>query len=148
MQRKENKMHDFVLALIGGAMIGFAAVMLMVTQGRVMGVSGMVSNLLPPYDSQNETSWRLAFILGVIAAPILSIFALGYSPKIEMTANTTLVVISGLIVGLGTVTGNGCTSGHGVCGLARLSERSLAATTIFMGVAIATVFIVNLTGAS
>ena len=139
-------MHDFVLALIGGAMIGLAAVIFMAAQGRVMGVSGIVSHLLSPFggaaqnDQFTEHSWRLLFLAGVIAAPLLSIAALGYRPEVSLDAGPLLLIISGLIVGVGTVTGNGCTSGHGVCGLARLSARSMAATAIFMATAIATVF--------
>ncbi|MEL7487770.1 MAG: YeeE/YedE thiosulfate transporter family protein [Pseudomonadota bacterium] len=142
-------MHDFVLALIGGAMIGLAAVILMGAQGRVMGVSGIVSHLLPSFDSArepaqtDERSWRLLFMAGVIAAPLLSIAILGYRPPVTLNADPVLLIISGLIVGVGTVFGNGCTSGHGVCGLARLSGRSMAATAIFMATAIATVFIAN-----
>lgn len=140
-------MHDFVLALIGGAMIGLAAVILMGAQGRVMGVSGIVSSLLPPYRAPaknlppDDFTWRLAFIAGVIAAPLLSISALGYRPAVTLDAGIPMLIVSGLIVGVGTVTGNGCTSGHGVCGLARLSARSMAATAIFMATAIATVFL-------
>ena len=142
-------MHDFVLALIGGAMIGLAAVILMAAQGRVMGVSGIVSHLLPPFgraaqnDQPGERSWRLLFVAGVIAAPLLSIAIFGYRPKVSLDSRPLLLIISGLIVGVGTVTGNGCTSGHGVCGLARLSGRSMAATAIFMTTAIATVLIAN-----
>ena len=142
-------MHDFVLALIGGVMIGLSAVVLMAAQGRVMGVSGIVSHLLPPFDSAahndqpGERSWRLLFMAGVIAAPLLSTSIFGYRPEISLDAGPLLLIISGLIVGVGTVTGNGCTSGHGVCGLARLSGRSITATSIFMATAIATVFIAN-----
>ena len=151
-------MHDFVLALIGGAMIGLAAVMLMATMGRVMGVSGIVSHLLSSFErggspatvptgqraARDEQNWRLCFIAGVIVAPLLSILVLGCRPPVLLEAGPVLLIVSGLIVGVGTVTGNGCTSGHGVCGLARLSGRSMAATGIFMATAIATVFVAGL----
>ena len=135
-------MHDFVAAGLGGGMIGLAAVILMLGQGRVMGVSGIVANLLPPYLKGDDQSWRLAFIAGTIVAPLLFII-MGAAPDIELNAGPVLLVASGLIVGLGTVTGSGCTSGHGVCGLARLSQRSMVAVPIFMLAAIATVFVMK-----
>lgn len=136
-------MHDYVVALIGGGMIGLAAVMLMIGQGRVMGVSGIASALLPPYEKNEDLSWRLAFIVGIIAAPLLYIVNNDTPPEISLDAGPALLIGSGLIVGLGTVTGNGCTSGHGVCGLARLSQRSMVATPVFMAAAVGTVFLMK-----
>lgn len=138
-------MHDYLAALLGGAMIGVAAIMIMASHGRVMGVSGIVANLLPPVtkDWLAENTWRLIFLAGVLTAPLLFIVINGQAPTIEMNASAPLLGISGLIVGIGTVTGNGCTSGHGVCGLARLSGRSLVATVIFMLTAILTVLLAN-----
>lgn len=133
-------MHEFLLALIGGALIGLSAVILMATNGRVLGVSGIVAGLLPGSGAQ-DTTWRIAFVAGVLAAPLISILVLGYTPPVHLDAGPALVIASGLIVGFGTVLGSGCTSGHGVCGLARLSRRSIAATAIFMAVAIATVLV-------
>lgn len=134
-------MHDYLLALTGGAMIGLAAVLLMLTSGNIMGTSGMVSRLLPPVAS--GWAWRLAFLAGVVAAPLALTRITGSAPLVEITANTPLLVIGGLLVGIGTVLGNGCTSGHGVCGMSRFSGRSLLATATFMLSAIVTVFIVN-----
>ncbi|MEO1149670.1 MAG: YeeE/YedE family protein [Pseudomonadota bacterium] len=141
-------MHDFVAALIGGAMIGVAAIMVMASHGRVMGVSGIVSNLLPPTADNwlSENAWRLTFLAGVLSAPLLYILFQGQAPTVELEAGAPLLIVSGLIVGVGTVTGNGCTSGHGVCGLARLSTRSLVATITFMITAILTVLAVRLLG--
>lgn len=134
-------MHDYTLALIGGAMIGFAAVLLMAAQGRVMGISGIVNKLLPPVAS--DWQWRVLFIAGVLLAPLLTLFVSGTLPEVTITKNPVVLLIAGLIVGVGTVMGNGCTSGHGVCGLSRLSVRSLAATSAFMFSAIVTVFVVR-----
>lgn len=134
-------MHDFILALIGGAMIGLAAVILMAANGKILGVSGIVSNLLPAI-SKGE-SWQLSFVLGVFAAPVTLIFLTDYRPPVEITGNLALLIVGGLLVGVGTVMGNGCTSGHGVCGLPRLSLRSIIATGIFMITAILTVLIMN-----
>lgn len=139
-------MYDYILALLGGAMIGLAAVMLMATHGKILGVSGIVSQLLPPF-STNE-NWRISFVLGVLAAPVAASLILGYRPAVEITSNLLLLIVSGLLVGIGTVMGSGCTSGHGVCGLSRLSTRSVVATAVFMLTAVATVFVVRtVTGA-
>jgi uncharacterized membrane protein YedE/YeeE len=127
-------------SLVGGILIGISAVALMACQGRVAGISGILSRLLPPYQD-GETAGRAAFVLGLVLAPV-SLKLLGGHP-IEQTvsANLPMMVAAGLLVGFGTVLGNGCTSGHGVCGLARFSTRSLVATLIFMAVAFATVFL-------
>ncbi len=134
-------MHDFVLATIGGALIGLAATLLMAAHGKVMGVSGIVSRLTPPIES--EWGWRLSFVLGVVAAPVAFTAATQSSIPFTVTNNMPLLIAAGLIVGAGTVIGSGCTSGHGVCGLPRLSPRSFVATAIFMGVAMVTVFVVR-----
>jgi hypothetical protein len=131
-------MHEYFLALLGGAMIGLAAVMLMATQGSILGVSVILNNLLPPKSSTAD--WRISFVLGVLVAPILTMIFTGNAPKVDITSNLPLLIIGGVLVGFGTVLGNGCTSGHGVCGLSRLSTRSLVATAIFMITAIATVW--------
>ena len=132
-------MHDFILALLGGAMIGLAAVLLMATQGSIMGISGIASRLLPPVST--DWQWRLAFLAGVLVAPLLATLITGEQPVIDISNNTVLLVIGGLLVGFGTVVGNGCTSGHGVCGLSRFSTRSLIATGVFMLFAFLTVFV-------
>ena len=132
-------MHDFLMALIGGAMIGLAAVLLMATNGSIMGISGIASRLMPPLST--DWQWRLVFLGGVLAAPLIMTLITGERPAVEITSNVVLLIIGGLLVGFGTVLGNGCTSGHGVCGLSRLSTRSIIATGVFMFFAFFTVFI-------
>ncbi|MFT6304350.1 MAG: putative membrane protein YedE/YeeE [Granulosicoccus sp.] len=134
-------MHEYTLALLGGAMIGLAALMLMATQGEILGVSGILSRLLPP--KSDNADWRISFVLGVLTAPVLTVLVTGYTPTVQITTNLPLLIGGGLLVGVGTVLGNGCTSGHGVCGLSRLSTRSLIATVIFMLTAIITVWLMN-----
>ena len=127
-------------SLIGGVLIGLSALMLMAFNGRIAGISGIASNSLPPWSDRSETGWRIAFIAGLIAAPLLY---QALSGPIEQTvsANQPLMVVAGLLVGFGSVFGSGCTSGHGVCGLSRFSQRSMVATGTFMIVAMATVFV-------
>ncbi|MDB4224674.1 YeeE/YedE thiosulfate transporter family protein [Granulosicoccus sp.] len=132
-------MHDFLMALMGGAMIGLAAVLLMATNGSIMGISGIASRLMPPLST--DWQWRLVFLGGVLAAPLIMTLITGERPAVEITSNVVLLIIGGLLVGFGTVLGNGCTSGHGVCGLSRLSTRSIIATGVFMFFAFVTVFI-------
>jgi uncharacterized protein len=126
-----------VSAAIGGAMIGLAAVLLMSLNGRIAGVTGIFAGLIEPLSI--DRAWRATFVVGLIAAP-LSAALLGYAiPIPQLPANMVIIVVAGLLVGFGTRLGNGCTSGHGVCGIARLSPRSLVATAVFMAVAIAVV---------
>ena len=127
-------------SFLGGALIGAAAVMLMAAKGRIAGVSGIAMRLLPPY-ADRELAGRLAFILGIAAAPLLVLLLTGAAPVPTIEATPPLLALAGLLVGFGAVWGNGCTSGHGVCGLSRLSLRSLVATGVFMATAIATVFV-------
>jgi uncharacterized membrane protein YedE/YeeE len=129
-------------SVLGGALIGAAAVMLMAAKGRIAGVSGIAVRLLPPY-ADNEFAGRLAFTLGVVGAPLLVWLVTGAAPVPTIEAGTGLLVLAGLLVGFGAVWGGGCTSGHGVCGLPRLSPRSLVATLIFMATAMLTVFLVR-----
>ena len=129
-----------VASLIGGALIGASAVMLMAAKGRIAGVSGLAVRLLPPY-ADDELAGRLGFILGIIVAPLVVLLATGTAPVPTIEGSTALLVLAGLLVGFGSVWGNGCTSGHGVCGLSRLSARSLVATLTFMATAMATVFL-------
>ncbi|MBX9862362.1 MAG: YeeE/YedE family protein [Hyphomicrobium sp.] len=129
-------------SIIGGLFIGAAAVLLMAFTGRIAGVSGFVSRLLPPY-ADDQTPVRLAFVGGLLAAAPLYILITGSDVPHTVTGSTALLVPGGLLVGVGSVTGSGCTSGHGVCGIARLSSRSFVATASFMATAIATVFIVR-----
>lgn len=134
-------MHDFIMALLGGLMIGLAAVLLMATQGSIMGISGIASKLLPPVSL--DWRWRFVFLAGVLAGPLVMIAISADPPEIEITPNVLLLVVSGFLVGFGTVTGNGCTSGHGVCGISRFSMRSLVATGVFMVSAIITVYVIR-----
>ena len=132
-------MHEFFLAFIGGLFIGFAAVLLMATHGQIMGVSGIVRKLLPPTDGNG--AWRLAFVAGVLSTPVAIQLFSQDNIKLVITDNLPLLIIGGLIVGFGTALGSGCTSGHGVCGLPRLSRRSIIATLVFMAAGFVTVFI-------
>jgi len=126
-----------VSAAIGGALIGLAAVLLMLSTGRIAGISGIFGGLIG-FDTPDR-GWRIAFIAGLILAPLAGGLA-GYPPTDpQMPASWAVVVIAGLLVGFGTRLGAGCTSGHGVCGVARLSPRSIVATMVFMSVAIAVV---------
>ena len=128
-------------ALLGGALIGAAAVAMMAMSGRIAGVSGFLSRLLPPY-ADRALAERAAFVLGLVAAPLLFARLVGAQAPAIALAPTTIVV-AGALVGFGAVWGNGCTSGHGVCGLSRLSLRSLVATVTFMATAMATVFLMR-----
>ena len=126
-------------ALVGGAMIGLAATLLLWFNGRIAGVSGIAAGLLPP--RAGDLLWRLAFVAGLLLGPV-GVFALTGRFLVGAPAvSTPTLIVAGLLVGFGTVLGGGCTSGHGVCGLARLSRRSLAATLTFVVVAAATVFV-------
>ena len=127
-------------SLTGGALIGLSAVMLMALTGRIAGVSGIAARLLPPYEDA-ELAGRVAFVAGLIAAPVVVLLATGHLPPQTIQANTTILMVAGFLVGFGSVWGNGCTSGHGVCGISRLSMRSLVATITFMAAGIATVFV-------
>ena len=128
-------------SLGGGALIGLAAAILYLADGRIAGVSGILGGLLQATPS--DRTWRIAFIAGLIAAPLIAALAGAPLPRPAMTSNLVLVALGGLLVGFGSRMGNGCTSGHGVCGFARLSVRSIAATLIFMVTAFATVAIVR-----
>jgi len=136
-------MHNItpISGLLGGAIIGLASALLMLLIGRIAGISGIFGGLLSP--STSDRDWRVAFIAGLISAPLLgAIFGIPL-PHPSLPANLGVVVVSGLLVGVGSRMGAGCTSGHGVCGIARLSARSLSFTAVFMICAIATVTIVR-----
>jgi uncharacterized membrane protein YedE/YeeE len=125
-------------ALAGGVFIGIAAAMFVLLNGRIAGISGVVGGLLRP--SAGDVGWRVAFVLGLVAAPaVYLLFAMLPRPQIDAGYGT--LIVAGLLVGLGTRYGAGCTSGHGVCGLSRLSPRSLVATLAFMGAGFAAVFV-------
>lgn len=127
-------------SLAGGVLIGIAAVMLVLFNGRIAGISGIVGGLLAPRGA--EVGWRLTFVIGLLAAPLVMLL-LGHEMAPRIDAGFGTLVIAGLLVGVGTSYGSGCTSGHGVCGLSRLSPRSLIATAAFMAAGMATVFIVR-----
>ena len=127
-------------ALGGGLLIGLAVALFVLFNGRIAGISGIVGGLLRP--ATGERGWRIAFLLGLVAAPLVYTLAAPL-PAMRIEAGTGTLIAAGLLVGMGTRYGAGCTSGHGVCGLARGSVRSLAATLAFMGAGFATVFIVR-----
>ena len=127
-------------ALAGGVLIGIAAALLVLLNGRVAGISSIVGGLLRP--ARGEVAWRLAFVAGLVGAPLIyAVFATLPQPQID--AGSGVLVAAGLLVGIGTRCGGGCTSGHGVCGLSRLSWRSLVATLAFMAAGFAVVFVVR-----
>ena len=127
-------------ALIGGAIIGVAVALFVVLNGRIAGVSGILGGLARP--QAGDISWRVAFVAGLIAAP-LAWGLLAALPEIRVDASVSVLVAAGLLVGVGTRYGGGCTSGHGVCGVSRASPRSVAATLAFMAAGFATVYVVR-----
>ncbi|WP_048438520.1 YeeE/YedE family protein [Caenimonas sp. SL110] len=127
-------------ALAGGALIGLAAAMFVLLNGRIAGISGVLGGLLKPV--KGDIGWRVAFMVGLVGAPLVyALVAALPVPRID--AGFGALVLAGLLVGVGTRYGAGCTSGHGVCGLSRLSPRSLVATAAFMGAGFATVFVMR-----
>jgi uncharacterized protein len=125
-------------SLAGGIMLGLASALFILVNGRILGISGILGGLLRPL--KGDTGWRLAFLAGMLAAPLLYFVVAGPTmPRID--AGWATVVVAGLLVGVGTRYGSGCTSGHGVCGLSRLSPRSLVATLAFMGAGFVTVYL-------
>lgn len=130
-------------SLSGGILLGVASAFFILVNGRVLGISGILGGLLPP--KSGDAGWRVAFLLGMLAAPlvygILAPAGFVRAPRID--AGFATIVAAGLLVGLGTRYGSGCTSGHGVCGLSRLSPRSMIATLAFMGAGFAMVFLVR-----
>jgi uncharacterized protein len=141
---KEKIMTEFtpIASLVGGVMIGLAAVLLMSLEGRIAGISGIAARLLPPYSDSNLPS-RLGFVIGLVMAPLAMMALTDNAVEQTVSPNIPLMIASGLLVGFGSVWGSGCTSGHGVCGLSLLSTRSLVATGIFMATAAVTVFLVR-----
>jgi len=132
-----------VSGLVGGALVGLSAVILMLTIGRIAGVSGIVLNAMTSSDAAGR-SWRLAFVLGLpLGALLVTAVGLKDWSSISFPATMPTTVIAGFIVGVGSTFGLGCTSGHGICGLARFSMRSVAATVTFIATAAATVFVIR-----
>jgi uncharacterized protein len=135
-----NAMTDFtpIESLLGGVLIGLSAVVLMVSQGRIAGMTGIVAGLLPPVSS--DWLWRFVFLGGAIAAPVvMGVF--GFVPGFSVPVSNVSLIVGGLMVGIGVHFGGGCPSGHGVCGLSRFSVRSLVAVLVFMVAAGITVFV-------
>ncbi len=130
---------NFWVALLGGGLLGFSAWLLFALNGRIAGISGIAAALLTP--ARGEWAWRLLYVLGLAGGAALFGYVVDPPKVITVDAGWPLVVIAGLIVGVGTRLGGGCTSGHGICGMSRLSIRSVVATLIFMAVAAATVFV-------
>jgi len=132
----------FWASLLGGLMIGAASVLLMLLKGRVMGATGILGAAV--FDRPaGDTAWRVVLLLGMVSGPGLIALTTGNWPEIEVPVSTAALVIGGMIVGVGVTFGSGCTSGHGVCGMARLSPRSIAATAVFMAATFVTVFVVR-----
>lgn len=130
-----------VSASIGGALIGLSAVLLMAFHGRIAGISGLFSGMV--FSEAGDRLWRLFFVLGLIAAPLVYWLVAGERAPFDMQAGWPLILAGGLLVGFGTRLGSGCTSGHGVCGLARLSPRSMVSVALFMAAGMATVALIK-----
>ncbi len=129
-----------VASLVGGLLIGLASALFILAHGRIAGISGILGGLLRPQG--NDVVWRLAFLLGLVVAPAMAaLFVAPSAPTIDASAE--VLVVAGLLVGIGTRYGGGCTSGHGICGLSRLSPRSLIATLAFMGSGMGIVFVMR-----
>lgn len=129
-----------IQALLGGSLIGLAAVGLMALHGRVAGMTGILTGV---FLRKGDWDWRIAFLLGAIAAPVVILLLTGTSLPLQAELPSWAIVVGGLLVGVGVTFGGGCTSGHGVCGIARLSPRSIAATLTFMATTFITVFVIR-----
>ena len=130
-----------VSGLIGGLLIGLAAALLLLLNGRLSGMSGIVGGMLTPKSS--EVGWRLVFVAGLLLGAFIYMLATGGAIPVRVQASVPVLVAAGLLVGFGTRLGSGCTSGHGLCGIARLSRRSIVASAVFFGVAMLTVFLTH-----
>lgn len=129
-------------SLGGGALIGLSAVMLMGLHGRIFGATGILTGLIAP-GNRSDFTWRAILLLGMISGPLLVLALTGTMPAVDVPVSTTALVVGGLLVGVGVTFSSGCTSGHGVCGLARLSPRSAASVVTFMAATAATVYIIR-----
>lgn len=130
-----------ISAAIGGGMIGLAAVLLAFLTGRVAGISGILGNALVA--RAGDLGWRLAFLAGLLAGPMMVAMVAGRLPVVALQASVPVLIVAGLLVGFGTRLGNGCTSGHGICGIGLGSPRSLLATVVFFASAVITVFVMR-----
>jgi hypothetical protein len=128
-------------ALLGGILLGIAAALFALLHGRILGISGIVSGLLSP--KVGDISWRLMLVLGILSAPLWAIFLFGIHTMTVIDADWSAIIIAGLLVGFGSSYGSGCTSGHGICGLSRLSPRSVVATFTFMFAGFMVVFVIR-----
>ena len=130
-------------SLSGGVLLGVASALFILLNGRILGISGILGGLLPA--KMGDTSWRITFLLGLFVSPLVikALVPAEYLHVPRIDANMAMVVVAGLLVGAGTRYGSGCTSGHGVCGLSRLSPRSMAATGLFMAAGFTTVFVIK-----
>lgn len=126
-------------SLIGGILLGISATMLLLVNGKIAGISGILNGIMSP--EKGDWSWRLLFALGMVAGGLISVLALGVAVPSTANLSVGMVLAAGFLVGIGTRLGNGCTSGHGICGIGRLSKRSIVATCVFMVVAGLTVFV-------
>lgn len=131
-----------VSATIGGALIGLSTVMLMALRGNVLGATGILAGFMNPKNT-SDWAWRAAILLGMISGPVVYMLATGAMPAVEVPVTKTMMVLGGILVGIGVTYGSGCTSGHGICGMARLSRRSIVATATFMATTALTVFVVR-----
>lgn len=131
-----------IQSLGGGALIGLAAVLLMATLGRIMGATGIVAGLLQPA-GLSDWSWRAAVLAGMVSGPVAYLLISGQAPELQIPVSTPMLLVGGFLVGIGVTFASGCTSGHGVCGMARLSPRSIVATLTFMIATGITVFVVR-----
>jgi uncharacterized protein len=129
-------------SLAGGALIGLASVLLMLTLGRIMGATGLLAGVLTPF-AHPGSSWRIALLAGMVSGPLAVLAITGQMPEIQVPVSMPMLLIGGLLVGIGVTYGSGCTSGHGVCGMARLSRRSIAATITFMLTTGITVYVIR-----
>lgn len=134
-------MEDFtpLSGLAGGLMIGLAVTLMLLLNGRIAGISGIVGGLVNP--KAGELGWRVAFVVGLLVGALAYILAAGGPAPVEVLASPPAILVGGLLVGFGTRLGSGCTSGHGLCGMARFSRRSMVATAVFFSVAMLTVFL-------
>jgi uncharacterized membrane protein YedE/YeeE len=128
-------------AFLGGILLGIAAALYVILHGRILGISGIVSGLLSP--KEGDIQWRLSLVLGLLSAPLLASFFVGLHTMTVIDADWITIIIAGALVGFGANYGSGCTSGHGVCGLSRLSPRSLVATVSFMSAGFLIVFVIR-----
>lgn len=141
MNQMETSFTPF-MSLSGGMLIGLGAVLLMAVLGRIYGATGILSGLVFP-ENRSELVWRAALVAGMLISPWLVFLISGSMPEVQIPVSPAMIVIGGLIVGFGACTGSGCTSGHGVCGLSRISIRSLIAVPVFMATAAITVYIIR-----